>query len=63
MAKQRPMSKEKHVCDLCGLPVLVSGFALRTKDGPKYFCCEGCQGIYQMLHKDELLQETPDTAC
>ncbi|BCG62516.1 MAG: hypothetical protein methR_P0159 [Methyloprofundus sp.] len=54
------MADEKKSCDLCGLPVEIEGFSLLTKEGKKEFCCEGCQGIYQMLNEDELLPE--DTA-
>jgi hypothetical protein len=50
------MSEIEKACDLCGLPVLAQGFKLRTKkEGDKEFCCEGCMGIYQMLHEDEVL--------
>lgn len=44
-------------CDLCGLPVETPDFGLVTINGPKHFCCEGCQGIYQMLHEGEILAE------
>ena len=50
------MADEKKSCDLCGLPVEIEGFSLLTKAGKKEFCCEGCQGIYQMLNEDEILQ-------
>jgi hypothetical protein len=49
------MSENKKACDLCGLPVEIEGFLLRTKEGDKAFCCEGCKGIYQMLHEDAVL--------
>ncbi len=42
-------------CDLCGLPVETPDFPLNTVNGRKQFCCEGCQGIYQMLHEGEIL--------
>ena len=51
------MSDKKEGCDLCGLAVEVSGFELKTKDGDKEFCCEGCKGIYQMLHEDLIVSE------
>ena len=51
------MSDDKKNCDLCGLPVEVSGFKLKTGDGEKQFCCEGCKGIYQMLHEVPVLSE------
>ena len=49
------MNENKKSCDLCGLTVEVKGFALQTTEGEKVFCCEGCLGIYQMLHDDSLL--------
>ena len=48
---------DKKMCDLCGLAVEVSGFELKTKEGDKNFCCEGCKGIFQMLHEDQVLAE------
>ena len=54
------MSDEKKTCDLCGLPVEISGFSLNTKEGVKNFCCEGCQGIYQMLNEENLLPENAE---
>ena len=48
---------DKKMCDLCGLPVEVNGFVLKTRDGEKYFCCEGCKGIFQMLHENQVLSE------
>ena len=51
------MSNKKGVCDLCGLAVEVNGFKLKTQDGEKKFCCEGCKGIFQMLHEDQVLTE------
>jgi len=52
-----PMADEKKSCDLCGLPVEIGGFTLLTKEGKKDFCCEGCQGIYEMLNEDNLLPD------
>ena len=54
------MSDKKQNCDLCGLVVEVSGFKLKTKGGDKQFCCEGCKGIFQMLHEDQVLSESID---
>jgi hypothetical protein len=56
------MNEKKKACDLCGLEVEVQGFKLRTKEGDKEFCCEGCRGIYEMLHEDMALsaQDTMD---
>jgi hypothetical protein len=36
--------------DLCGLDVGIKPFPLATPDKTLEFCCEGCLGIYQMLH-------------
>jgi hypothetical protein len=53
------MTDNAKPCDLCGLPVETPGFTLLTVTGPKQFCCEGCHGIYQMLHEAEILTEEP----
>jgi hypothetical protein len=52
------MTDTKEVCDLCGLPVETPGFTLKTKEGDKVFCCEGCKGIYQLLNEDQILAES-----
>jgi hypothetical protein len=54
------MKDDKKTCDLCGLTVEIDGFNLRTTEGDKKFCCEGCQGIYQMLHEDLILNDNAD---
>ncbi|MDD2759241.1 MAG: heavy metal translocating P-type ATPase metal-binding domain-containing protein [Methylomonas sp.] len=54
------MSNNNKQCDLCGLDVEVEGFGLKTTDGDKQFCCEGCKGIYQMLHEEQVLSEDSD---
>jgi hypothetical protein len=41
----------KAPCDLCSLPVGVKPFTLATPEKTLAFCCEGCKGIYQMLHQ------------
>ena len=56
------MSDDKESCDLCGLPIEVAGFMLNTTEGSKKFCCEGCQGIYQMLNEENLLPDNADGA-
>jgi hypothetical protein len=38
-------------CDLCGLPVERDDFRIRTPERILHFCCEGCQGIYRLLHQ------------
>jgi hypothetical protein len=55
------MSETKKICDLCSLTVEVPNFTLKTKEGDKAFCCEGCLGIYQMLNEDQIMNE-PDEA-
>ncbi len=47
-------------CDLCGLPVGSHPFALDSAGRHLQFCCEGCRGIYQLLHNIE--GEAPDTS-
>ncbi|MDD2744216.1 MAG: TRASH domain-containing protein [Rhodocyclaceae bacterium] len=37
-------------CDLCGLDVGIKPFVLNAPDKQYLFCCEGCRGIYEMLH-------------
>jgi|GEM_PF-5021339 len=37
-------------CDLCGLPVKVAGFELKTAGGQKIFCCLGCKALYTLIH-------------
>lgn len=39
---------KKH-CELCGLLVEIEGFSLLTEKGMKWFCCAGCQSIYQLI--------------
>ncbi|WP_333877480.1 heavy metal translocating P-type ATPase metal-binding domain-containing protein [Methylobacter sp.] len=51
------MNDTKEVCDLCGLVIETPGFTLKTKEGDKAFCCEGCKGIYQLLNEDQILPE------
>jgi hypothetical protein len=43
-------------CDLCSLPVGIKPFTLATPEKTFRFCCEGCKGIYQMLHQ---IKESP----
>jgi hypothetical protein len=44
-------------CDLCSLPVGVKPFTLALPGRTLEFCCEGCKGIYEMLHE---INESPD---
>ena len=52
------MSDTDKACDLCELPVEIMWFTLKTKEGDKMFCCEGCKGIYQLFNEDLLLPES-----
>jgi len=38
-------------CDLCGLDVGIKPFYLEIAGKRLRFCCDGCLGIYQMLHE------------
>lgn len=49
------MQVQKPPCDLCGQPVLISGFALHTVEGQKKFCCEGCLSIFQLLNPEQTI--------
>jgi hypothetical protein len=46
-------------CDLCSLDCGVKPFDLATPDRTLHFCCEGCRGIYMMIHD---LAEVPQSA-
>ncbi|NBV75079.1 MAG: metal-binding protein [Methylococcaceae bacterium] len=46
------MEKAAYLCDQCGEPVKLEGFACQTDQGFKKFCCEGCLSIYRLLHPD-----------
>ncbi len=54
------MSEKKETCDLCGLAVEVDSFKLVTAEGEKKFCCEGCKGIFQMLHGEQPVSGSSD---
>ncbi|MEY4210385.1 MAG: hypothetical protein RLZ92_765 [Pseudomonadota bacterium] len=54
------MTENNKECDLCGLTVEVEGFQLNTTEGSKQFCCEGCKGIYQMLHEEQVLSDSEE---
>lgn len=47
-------------CDLCSLPVGIKPFMLVASEKTFRFCCEGCKGIYQMLH--QIKESTDGTA-
>lgn len=41
---------DNQACDLCGLDIGVKPFVLNSAERQYRFCCEGCRGIYEMLH-------------
>ena len=45
--------KENRACDLCGLDVGTKPFYLESAGKRLQFCCDGCLGIYQLLHETE----------
>ena len=53
---------ENKACDLCGLDVGLKPFVLNAPDHQYQFCCEGCRGIYEMLHdiKESPVQNSED---
>lgn len=53
------MSDPQRPCDLCALPVGVKPFRLELPERTLEFCCEGCLGIYQMLH--DIKEVAPDS--
>lgn len=55
------MSGEK-TCALCGLDIGLTPYVLNAANQKYLFCCEGCRGIYEMLHdiKPAEEQNNPD---
>ncbi|WP_126446021.1 metal-binding protein [Sulfuricystis multivorans] len=37
-------------CDLCALDCGTKPFELVTPEKTLHFCCEGCRGIWMMIH-------------
>jgi hypothetical protein len=52
-----------NLCDLCSSPIQVPDFHVMTRTGLKQFCCEGCEGVYRMLHEDEVVDDNPSTGA
>lgn len=44
---------ENRACDLCALDIGVKPFYLDSAGKRLQFCCDGCLGIYQMLHETD----------
>ncbi|MEY2631848.1 MAG: hypothetical protein RIR00_502 [Pseudomonadota bacterium] len=55
-----PVAAENLPCVLCGLPLGAQPFPLTTPQATLQFCCEGCRGIYTLLHE---LDAGPDPAA
>lgn len=49
-------------CDLCGLDCGTKPFDLVTPERTLHFCCEGCLGIYMMIHDIATLPESAQNA-
>lgn len=52
---------ENRSCDLCGLDIGAHPFYLESGGKRLQFCCDGCLGIYQMLHEGEPMTIPEDT--
>lgn len=48
-------------CDLCGIDVGTKPFYLESEGKRLQFCCDGCLGIYQMLHEPIPATQSTDT--
>ena len=46
------MSGTSQGCYLSGLPLPASENSVEAPERPKLFCCEGCKGIWLMLHPE-----------
>ena len=56
---------DPRACDLCGLDIGAKPFLLNAADKQYQFCCEGCRGLYEMLHDiqaDPTASEAPPAA-
>lgn len=40
-------------CDLCGLPVKITGIEIKSAESRKVFCCLGCKSIYALYNGNE----------
>ena len=47
---ERPRQEEPRFCDLCGLPIEGGPWVLEAPTRRYCFCCDGCLGIFQILH-------------
>lgn len=59
MGEHDTRETQARFCDLCGLPIDSSELSLLTNSGRKHFCCEGCAGVYKMLHGADIVSEEP----
>jgi ribosomal protein L24E len=53
----REAQRPPRVCDLCGLNIEQDRFLIHIPGNILHFCCEGCQGIYRILHQPEEVAE------
>lgn len=44
----------ERACDLCGLDIGARPFYLENARKRLQFCCDGCLGIYRLLHETSL---------
>ncbi|MFM8340599.1 MAG: heavy metal translocating P-type ATPase metal-binding domain-containing protein [Methylomonas sp.] len=56
------MNQTSDLCVYCKSLPSSSGFKLKTKEGEKLFCCQGCLSIYQMLNTDNSQDSAKDLA-
>ena len=47
------MTEQEIKCELCDLPVKVTGFTLEVAKVRLFFCCEGCLSVYRMLNFEQ----------
>ncbi len=55
------MNKTQECCALCGLPVEIEGFDLKTEQGLQKFCCAGCLCMYQLINDHQPKQNETTT--
>lgn len=54
------MSATGQDCDLCGLPLPAKDYAVTMSGRTMRFCCEGCKGIWLMLHPESDKEKSHD---
>jgi hypothetical protein len=56
------MTEQETRCELCNLPVKVTGFTLGAADAKLFFCCEGCLSVYRMLNFEQFENTNNNTS-